>query len=125
MLLAAGFDTYLPLVDDQSIDGIIRVSDGITTVYHDVQIKGAKSWGGIRCRVSRLAKGSILLLYCHTRRETIWLMRDDVVKHFKPTDSTWGDVFLRKHHIAQFMNEGRNDLDGLMEMLWSNAQLRN
>jgi hypothetical protein len=42
LLTLADFDVYAPLVDDQGIDGIIRVRDGQASRYYDLQVKGSK-----------------------------------------------------------------------------------
>lgn len=54
LLTLADFDVYAPLVDDQGIDGIIRVRGKRSARYFDLQIKGGKSWNAIRCKVSAL-----------------------------------------------------------------------
>lgn len=38
-LLRRGFDVFIPLVDDQGIDVVVRGAEGETPVYADIQIK--------------------------------------------------------------------------------------
>src|SRR5689334_20293716 len=66
LLTLEGFDVYQPVVDDQGIDGIIRVrGEGSRSArYFELQVEGSKTWGGIRCKVERLTKQGVLILYC-------------------------------------------------------------
>jgi len=55
LLTLAGLDVYASLVDDQGIDGVIRVkaADGAIR-YFDLQIKGGQYWPSVMCDVTRL-----------------------------------------------------------------------
>src|SRR3989338_4679681 len=92
-LIEEGFDVYIPTVDDQGIDGIIRVKERSKTKYYDFQVKGGKEWNRIRCHISKLHPGMILFLYSYGEtggKKIIWLFNRDVRKHFEITGSDWG-----------------------------------
>ncbi|HEX8340697.1 MAG TPA: hypothetical protein VF624_07290 [Tepidisphaeraceae bacterium] len=117
LLTLAGFDAYAPLVDDQGIDGVLRVKADGQTRYFDLQIKGSKGWNGIRCKVSSLPPNGVLILYCDDHKETLWFLQDECLKLFPALDPTWGDIFLKVAQVKQFREEGRNDLTRLMDRL--------
>lgn len=122
MLVGEGFDVYLPTVDDQGIDAIIRLPlDATSFKYHEVQIKGSKTWNGIRCKTGSLFPNSILILFCATERKILWLLFDDVQAHF-PTGQavhgeTWGDVFLNADKVQVLVQNGHGDISKLKEIL--------
>jgi|GEM_PF-1495061 len=118
MLVEAGFDVYLPTVDDQAIDAIIRLPIGESVLkYHEVQIKGARTWSGIRCKTKALAANSILILYCAKDRHLLWLLYSDVQTHFPFVDEIhgpdWGNVFLNAEKVRELHNNGHGDISKL------------
>lgn len=125
MLVDAGFDVYLPTVDDQAIDGLIRIpTENSRFRYHELQIKGSRTWNGIRCKTAPLARSSILILYCAEKRELLWLLFDDVQREF-PLEgaihgSDWGNVFLKANIVKRLQEGGRGDLTCLMTALAQN-----
>jgi len=122
MLVGEGFDVYLPTVDDQGIDAIIRLPlESASFKYHEVQIKGSRSWSGIRCHTGSLFPNSILILYCAADRKILWLQFDDVQKHF-PTEgtihgTTWGNVFLNVAKVRELTEDGHGDIAKLKKAL--------
>src|SRR5438552_2906273 len=84
LLTLADFDVYAPLVDDQGIDGIIRVRGKRTARYFDLQIKGSKNWGKIRCKVAALPVNGVLILFCDGCKELLWFLHDEATKVFPP-----------------------------------------
>ena len=46
-LLRQGLDVYLPCVDDQAIDLVIRTQSADDIRYHDVQVKSVKGYNRI------------------------------------------------------------------------------
>jgi hypothetical protein len=113
LLTLADFDVYAPLVDDQGIDGIIRVKGKRECRYFDLQIKGSKSWGAIRCVVGALPVNGVLILFCDGCKEVLWFLRDEAVKLFPPQNPKWGDIFLKAEAVRGFKDEGRDDLTRL------------
>ncbi len=52
-----------------------------------------------------LCAGSILILYCDNKGELVWLLKEDVDRHFRVRNPDWGDIFLNKNLIALFESE--------------------
>ncbi len=63
-MLKAGLDVYLPLVDDDGIDGIIRRSDGSFTEF---QIKA-------RSKDIKLGDAALFAAITHEIRENYWFI---------------------------------------------------
>jgi len=122
MLVGEGFDVYLPTVDDQGIDAIIRLPLKSSSFrYHEVQIKGSRTWSGIRCNTGSLFPNSILILFCAVERKILWLLYDDVQRHF-PTHgaihgATWGNVFLNAAKVQELTDAGHGEVSKLKEAL--------
>lgn len=117
LLTLADFDVYAPLVDDQGIDGIIRVRGEQGSRYYDLQVKGSKSWNGIRCKVSGLPRNGVLILFCDGSKELLWFFQQECVTLFPPQNPKWGDIFLSADQVRQFKAEGRTNLGRLRERL--------
>lgn len=121
-LVGEGFDVYLPTVDDQGIDAIIRLPlEAASFRYHEVQVKGAKRWSGIRCKTEALFPNSILILYSASERKLLWFLFQDVQKHF-PIDAavhgpTWGNVFLTSAKARELADAGHGDIARLKAAL--------
>jgi len=102
-MLAAGFDCYKTLVDDQSIDAVIRVPRaGRLPAYFDLQIKSSYKWSNIRGSVAHLADRSnaILALFNSASGEGFWLEAAMIRELFYAEDATsWGHIFLKTDTI--------------------------
>jgi hypothetical protein len=120
LLTLADFDVYAPLVDDQGIDGIIRIHGGDKRLkYYDLQIKGSKSWNGIRCKVGTLPRNGVLILFCDGCKEVLWFLQDEAMKLFPAKDPEWGDIFLSAERVEQFKADNRGDLSHLHQRLFA------
>ena len=110
LLTLEGFDVYHPIVDDQAIDGIIRVrgKGGELPRYFELQVKGSQTWSGIRCKVQKLTKQGVLILYCAAERESLWFLYEELAALFPARDPEWGDICLNKTHVAKYKSEGRD-----------------
>jgi hypothetical protein len=119
MLTLAGFDAYQPVVDDQGIDGVIRIRGNETEPprYYEFQVKGANAWSGIRCKVDRMVRQGILILYCAAERDLLWFLYEEIGQIFPPINPKWGDVFLDQARVASFKAEGRDKLSELLRRL--------
>src|SRR5258708_4906598 len=85
LLTLEGFDVYQPVVDDQGIDGIIRIvgNKSAPPKYYELHVKGSKEWAKIRCKVARLTKRKgVLILYCAEKREILWFLYNELAKRF-------------------------------------------
>ena len=119
LLTVEGFDVYHPIVDDQAIDGIIRVrGEGAELPrYFELQVKGSKTWGGIRCKVQKLTKQGVLILYCAAEREILWFLYEELATLFPARNPDWGDIFLNKENVAKYKLEGRDKPAELLKRL--------
>lgn len=119
LLTLEGFDVYHPIVDDQAIDGIIRVrgEGSASPRYYEMQVKGSHTWGGIRCKAGKLKGQGILILYCAAERGILWFLYDELAAFFPRRNPEWGDVFLNKQNVARFKAEGRDKLAELRKHL--------
>ena len=113
------FDVYQPVVDDQGIDGLIRVrgKDGKSARYYELQVKGSKTWSGIRCKVQRLTKEGVLILYCADKRELLWFRYEELAQLFPAANPAWGDIFLKEDAVSRYKGQGRDKLDLLLKQL--------
>ena len=117
LLTLADFDVYAPLVDDQGIDGIIRIEGENASHYFELQVKGGKTWSSIRCDTAALRTNSVLILFCDKTKEVFWFLRDEAVACFPEVASEWGNVFLKADQVRQYKDEGRCDLGRLLHAL--------
>lgn len=119
LLTLEGFDVYHPIVDDQAIDGIIRVrgEGSASPRYFELQVKGSQTWGGIRCKVQKLTKQGVLILYCAAEREILWFLYEELAAFFPTRNPEWGDIFLNKQNVANFKAERRDKLTELLKRL--------
>lgn len=70
ILTLADFDVYMPVVDDQGIDGILRVRGQAAVRYFDFQVKGSRDWK-VRCWTEHLPIGGVLFVYCDKTKELL------------------------------------------------------
>jgi hypothetical protein len=119
LLTLEGFDANQPIVDDQGIDGVIRVRsrNGGPAKYYELQVKGGQTWNGIRCKVGRMTKQGVLILYCARERELLWFLYEELAALFPLMNPTWGDIFLNQQSVSAFKAQGRDKLDTLLERL--------
>ena len=78
-MLKEGLDVYLPLVDDDGIDGIIRRPDGTFTEF---QIKSRSKdvvWGdsGLFAAITHEIRNNYWFIFYSERMETMWIMTSD------------------------------------------------
>lgn len=119
-LLDAGFDVYQTIVDDQGIDAVLRVRTRSGAIrYFDLQTKSARTWNGIRGKISSLGKrdNTVLILFNSSTHQCLWFDARGIAEHFPRNGGDWGDVFLDKARVKAFEIEGRSDLDTLRRRL--------
>lgn len=96
-LVRRGVDVYIPCVDDQAIDLIIRSSDNLFPQYYEVQVKSVKGYNrivGLRGLTEKPPSYLLIIHYRHEKKddEFFWLMRDQAKPH--AIDGEWGDLIL-------------------------------
>jgi lipopolysaccharide biosynthesis glycosyltransferase len=108
-LIRHGLDVYLPLVDDQAIDMIIRTPLGNTLRHYDVQVKSVAGYNrivGLRDIEKKSETHILIIHYRHATKpdECLYLLREQVLQYHNPKYE-WGDLIFnkpdRERHIAQ------------------------
>lgn len=99
-LLRLGLDVYVPCVDDQAIDMLVRVTGGERPPRHyEIQVKSVRGYNRI-VGLSDLAQASdrflVVIHYRHDDRpdEFFWLRRDKARALRLP--KKWGDLRFNK-----------------------------
>ncbi len=108
-LLRNGLDVYLPLVDDQAIDMIIRQPIGNVVLHYDVQVKSVSGYNRIVGLRDIEAKDNTYILILHYRHSTkqdecLYLLRDQILQYNKP-EYEWGDLIFNKPQREQHMSQ--------------------
>lgn len=117
-LTRLGVDVYMPCVDDQAIDMVIRKDVSEKTIYYDVQVKSVKGYNRIVGLSNVQHKGENYILIVHYRHdnkpdEFFYLTKDQIMRHWL-SDSGWGDLVFNKHESEQYASQ---DLKGLARYL--------
>ena len=99
-LLRKGIDVYLPCVDDQAIDLLVRAEKGGLVRHYDVQVKSVEGYNriiGIKKGGLKNRRSILVVHYRHLDRpdEFFYLTREQVAKHHL-ADSDWGDLVFNK-----------------------------
>jgi len=119
-LLRHGLDVYLPCVDDQAIDLVIRTRGVNGICYHEVQVKSVKGYNRIigLGDLQSISPGFLLVIhYRHDNRadEFFYLTLDQIKKHH--LGGSWGDLVFNKTerstYGAQNLAHLANYLQGL------------
>jgi len=113
-LLRNGLDVYLPLVDDQAIDMIIRQPVGNTVKHYDIQVKSVSGYNRIVGLRDIEAKDDNYILVLHYRHsdkpdECLYLLRPQILQYHKP-EYEWGDLIFNKPQREQYMSQSLSEL---------------
>jgi hypothetical protein len=108
-LLRHGLDVYLPCVDDQGIDLLIRAESDCDVIHYDVQVKSVKGYNriiGIRNLEKKGSRYILIIHYRHDNRqdEFFYLTKEQVALHH--IAGSWGDLVFNKperNHYSQQM----------------------
>jgi hypothetical protein len=108
-MLRLGLDVYLPLVDDQAIDMILRAPIGTVVQHFDVQVKSVAGYNRVIGLKNIEAKSDNYLLILHFRHsarpdEIMYMLRDQILQFHGP-HHTWGDLVLKKADRDRFLAE--------------------
>jgi hypothetical protein len=98
-LLRYGLDVYMPCVDDQAIDLLIRAESEGEVLHYDVQVKSVKGYNRIIGIRNLEGKGSRYILIIHYRHddkpdEFFYLTKEQVALHH--IAGSWGDLVFNK-----------------------------
>jgi hypothetical protein len=113
-LIRHGLDVYLPLVDDQAIDMIIRVAPREGIRHYDVQVKSVAGYNRIVGLSDIAAKSENYILivhYRHTKKpdECLYLTKSQILQFHKP-EYTWGDLIFNAADRETYMSQSLADL---------------
>ncbi len=113
-LLRNGLDVYLPLVDDQAIDMIIRQPICNTVKHYDIQVKSVSGYNRIVGLKDIEAKANTYILILHYRHTTkadecLYLLRDQILQYHKP-EYEWGDLIFNKPQREEYMAQSLSEL---------------
>ncbi len=113
-LLRNGLDVYLPLVDDQAIDMIIRQPGGNVVKHYDVQVKSVSGYNRIVGLRDIEAKAETYILILHYRHSTkqdecLYLLRNQILQYHKP-EYEWGDLIFNKPQREQYVSQSLPEL---------------
>jgi hypothetical protein len=97
-MLKEGLDVYLPIVDDDAIDAVIRKPDGTFTT---VQIKA-------RSRDAKFGNAALFAAIHHEERQNYWF-----VFYSERMDMTW---IMNSH---EFVKEGNQNQSGKNKGKWN------
>ena len=103
LMLKQGLDVYLPLVDDDAIDAVIKRPDGS---FIEVQIKA-------RSASVKLGDGALFAAITHEPRENYWF-----VFYSERLDSIW--VMSSAEFIAEAV-QNKNGVNAGKRSLWFNG----
>lgn len=109
-LIRHGLDVYLPCVDDQAIDLIVRVEINGMVAFYDIQVKSVAGYNqiiGVKPPEDRPGNYVLILHYRHGNKadEFFYLMRDGITKHHLK-GSAWGDLVFNKAEREQYAHKG-------------------
>jgi hypothetical protein len=108
-LIRHGLDVYLPLVDDQAIDMIVRVPVGDTVKHFDIQVKSVAGYNRVVGLRDIDQKGNNYILIVHYRHankpdETLYLLKSQVLEYHKK-EYEWGDLILNKSDRDKYLSQ--------------------
>ncbi len=106
-MLKQGLDVYIPLVDDNGIDAIVRRPDGTFT---EVQIK-ARSLDVIP------GDGALFSAIVHAPRENYWF-----VFYSERMESIW---IMTSEEFIEHANENKNGKNAGKRSIWFNGKRKN
>jgi hypothetical protein len=119
-LLRQGLDVYLPCVDDQAIDLVIRTQSADGVRYHDVQVKSAKGYNriiGLRDLQSVSPDFLLVIHYRHELRadEFFYLTLSQIKKHH--LGGSWGDLVFNKTERSTYGEQNLSHLANYLQGL--------
>jgi len=113
-LIRHGLDVYLPCVDDQAIDLVIRADAEEGPRYYDVQVKSVAGYNriiGVRSPEHQRGRYVLVVHYRHGNRPDEFLyLAADQIRRYHLKDSTWGDLVLNRAERDQLHAQDLADL---------------
>src|SRR5262245_9880201 len=108
-LIRHGLDVYLPSVDDQAIDLVLRSETAGVVRYLDVQVKSVAGYNRILGLANIAKKHDRYVLVIHYRHdekpdEFFYLMHEQILKHHSG-DFEWGDLIFNKPERERYAEQ--------------------
>lgn len=112
-LIRNGLDIYMPYVDDQAIDLIIRSEIENEIKYYDIQIKSVKGYNriiGLKNTDNKKENYILIIHYRHDNKpdEFFYLNKKQIKKH--AIDTEWGDLIFNKPEREKYKCQKIEDL---------------
>lgn len=109
-----GLDVYLPVVDDQAIDLIIRESVDNDVRYFDVQVKSVEGYNrivGVKNVKEKSGRYILIIHYRHENKEDefFYLTKNQIACHHLE-ESEWGDLVFNKSEREKYTNQNLTNL---------------
>lgn len=113
-LIRHSVDVYLPVVDDQAIDLVIRTDVNGVLRYYDVQVKSVAGYNRIVGLPDVDAKSRTFILVVHYRHESktdefFYLTRDQARQH-RIKGAKWGDLVFNAPERQRYASQDLHDL---------------
>ncbi len=113
-LLRYGLDVYLPCVDDQAIDLILRHENLNDVRYYDIQVKSVKGYNriiGVKDVAEKQDKYILIIHYRHENKpdEFFYLTKKQIIQHHI-SGSDWGDLIFNKQERQNYSQQNLSDL---------------
>jgi hypothetical protein len=99
-LLRHGLDVYLPCVDDQAIDLLIRNESEDSVTHYDIQVKSVKGYNriiGVKKPGNKTNRYILIIHYRHGDKadEFFYLTKEQIALHHL-ANSSWGDLVFNR-----------------------------
>lgn len=111
-LIRHGVDVYLPCVDDQAIDLLLRAPDGVR--YYEVQVKSIKGYNSIvGVKNAEDLRGNYILIvhYRHdSKPDEFFYLTHKQIAHHHLKGSGWGDLVFNKPERERYAEQNLADL---------------
>ena len=111
-LIRHGIDVYVPCVDDQAIDLVIRAGGPDRIRYYDVQVKSSRGYNriiGLKSIEGRKGRYILVIHYRHDNKpdEFFYLTEQQIQQH-QVKGADWGDLIFnapeRDQHRHQHLS---------------------
>ncbi|NOZ76825.1 MAG: hypothetical protein GXO65_03945 [Euryarchaeota archaeon] len=113
-LIRHGVDVYMPCVDDQAIDLVLRAECPTGIRYYDVQVKRVKGYNrivGVKSTEGRQGKYILVIHYRHDNKpdEFFYLTQEQITRHHI-MGSEWGDLVFNKPEREKYREQTLSQL---------------
>ncbi len=111
-LLKEGIPVYLPFVDDEKVDLIVRINNGNQVVHWDIQVKSSKGYNQIigipwRYIKSKPSNYLVVVVFIHSGKpdEFFYLTIDDLLGLMPEPVDEWGGLVFNRPQRDKYKNQ--------------------